>query len=124
MNQVGIYKLYKLGRLSGSSFDTSIKVLERDLHVVHHDYAEKINSQSNINGLLYEEDAKATKLYWEKKPFKEVKEFTPFEEVKEEMSKLDKLRAEYLALTGIKPHHTFKEEKIALLIEDFKNQNE
>jgi len=118
MNQVGVYKLYKLGRLSGSSFDPSIKVLERDLHVVHHEYAEKINSQSNINGLLYEEDAKATKLYWEKKPFKAVKEYADFEEVKTD--DLEQLKAEYTALTGNNPHHLWKKEKLEEKISEFK----
>jgi len=82
--QVGIYKLYKLGRLSGTNFSTEIKVLDRDLHPVHHDYADRINEHSTINGLMYEFDEKATKLYWSKKPYKEVKDFTDFEELKDE----------------------------------------
>lgn len=80
-HQVGIYRLYKLGRLAGNRFDTSIKVLDADLHPAHHEYADKINSQSEMNGLLYELDEKATKLYWDKKPYRTVKEFTKFEEV-------------------------------------------
>jgi len=124
MNQVGIYKLYKLGRLSGENFDPTIKVLERDLHVVHHEYAEKINAQSNINGLLYEEDVKATKLYWEKKPFKAVKEYVKFEELKDvEMttsSEIEKLRGEYLELSGKKAHHLWKEDKLIELIDELK----
>jgi hypothetical protein len=124
MNQVGVYKLYKLGRLTGSSFDTSIKVLERGLHPVHHEYAAKINAQSNINGLLYELDEKATKLYWEKKPYDTVKEYANFEDVKEETSDIDALKAEYLELTGAKAHHLWKKEKLEEMIENFKNQNE
>ena len=89
-HQVGIYKLYKLGRLSGNAFDKSIKVLDADLHPVHHDYADKINAQSNINGLLYEYDEKATKLYWDKKPYKVVKEFIEFEEVDSEQKDSEK----------------------------------
>jgi len=121
MNQVGIYKLFKLGRLSGTVFTTDIKVLERDLHVVHHDYAEKINSQSSINGLLYELDEKSTKLYWDKKPFKEVKEYVQFEDVNTE---LEDLKAEYLSLTGSKVHHLWKKDKIVEMIETYKSQNE
>lgn len=79
---VGIYRLYKLGRMSGNKFDKNIKVIDRDLHPVHHSFAEDSNSNSEINGLLYEEDKEATKLYWAKKPYKQVKEFTSFEEVK------------------------------------------
>lgn len=80
---VGIYLLYKLGRMSGNRFDKNIKVIYRDLHPVHHSFAEDSNSNSEINGLHYEEDKEATKLYWAKKPYKQVKEFTAFEEVKE-----------------------------------------
>lgn len=80
---VGIYRLYKLGRMSGNKFDRDIKVIDRDLHPVHHEFAETSNSNSDINGLLYVEDKAATKLYWDKKPYDNVKEFTPFEEVKE-----------------------------------------
>jgi len=101
--QVGIYKLYKLGRLSGTNFSTDIKVLDRDLHPVHHDYAERINEHSTINGLMYEIDEKATKLYWSKKPYKDVKEFTDFEEVaddKEEATNdIEHLRLVYNDLT-------------------------
>lgn len=89
---VGIYRLYKLGRMNGKTFDTSIKVIDRDLHPVHHSFAEDSNSNSEINGLLYVEDKEATKLYWQKKPYDNVKEFTPFEEIKPD------------AATGIAPH--------------------
>lgn len=80
---VGIYTLYKLGRMNGKTFDTSIKVKDRDLHPVHHSFAEESNANSAINGLLYVEDKEATKLYWAKKPYDKPKEFTKFEEVKE-----------------------------------------
>ena len=138
--EVGIYKLYRLGRLSNTRFDKTIKILERDLHSVHHDYADKINAQSDINGLLYELDEKATKLYWDKKPYKAVKEFTAFEEVKDETfgitsmktieeadaeikeanSPLEMLRSEYMELTGKKAHHLYKEDKLTELIEELK----
>jgi len=78
---VGIYRLYKLGRMSGNKFDKNIKVIDRDLHPVHHSFVEESNANSHINGLLYEEDKEATKLYWAKKPYKQVKEFTAFEDV-------------------------------------------
>lgn len=86
---VGIYRLYKLGRMNGKTFDTSIKVIDRDLHPVHHSFAEDSNSNSAINGLLYVEDKEATKLYWQKKPYKNVKEFTHFEEVKTDVPPID-----------------------------------
>lgn len=79
---VGIYRLYKLGRMSGNKFDRDIKVIDRDLHPVHHEFAETSNSNSDINGLLYVEDKEATKKYWNKQPYDVEKEFTPFEEVK------------------------------------------
>ena len=83
MSQMGVYKMYKLAR-SGNGFSTETKLgLERDLHVIQNDYAERINAQSNINGLFYEKDEKATKLYLDGKPFKSVKEFVEFEEVEE-----------------------------------------
>jgi len=80
---MGVYRLYALGRMSGSTFNKTIKVLERDLHVIPNAYAQDINNFCERNGLLYEKDEKATKLYYEKKPFKNVKEYTAFEEVKE-----------------------------------------
>jgi hypothetical protein len=106
--QVGVYKLHKLARMSNTTFDKSIKVLERDLHPVHHDYADKINAQSEINGLLYEYDDKATKLYWDKKPYKAVKEFTEFEEVDE----LAELRKEYQELSGKKAFGGWDKDKL------------
>jgi hypothetical protein len=121
MNQVGIYRLYKLGRLSGASFDKSIKVLERDLHPIHHEYADNINANCAINGLLYELDENATKLYWDKKPYETVKEFTVFEEVNDDF---DALKEEYLKLTGNKVHHLVKKEKLVEMIETLKNKTE
>jgi len=84
MEQMGVYRLYRLGRMSNTTFNPDIKVLERDLHVIENGYAENINGNSAINGLLYEKDVNATKLYWDKKPFKQVKVYTEFQEVKEE----------------------------------------
>ena len=81
---VGIYRLFKLGRTSGKSFNKDIKLPERDLHPVHHDFAEMSNENHQINGLWYEEDKKATQLYWQKKPYDTVKEYSEFEEVVEE----------------------------------------
>lgn len=89
MSQMGVYRSYKLGR-SGNSFSHEFgKRLERDLHVITNDYAESININSANNGLYYEKDEKATKLYLDGKPFKSVKEFTAFEEVKTEPEKTE-----------------------------------
>ena len=82
---VGIYRLFRLGRTSGKSFNKDIKLPERDLHPVHHDFAEMSNENHQINGLWYEEDKKATQLYWQKKPYDTVKEYSEFEEVKDEV---------------------------------------
>lgn len=78
---VGIYILYKLGRMSNNSFDKEIKVKDRDLHPVHHSFAEESNENYKINGLWYEEDKAATKKYWNKEPYDSAKEYTKFEEV-------------------------------------------
>lgn len=120
--QVGIYRLYKLGRLAGSTFDKNIKVLERDLHSITHDYADKVNEFSHINGLLYEYDEKASKLYWDKKPYKEVKEFTKFEEIKEDVidDELELLKIEYEELSGKKAHYLWKSDKLTEKIEELK----
>lgn len=67
--QCGVYRLYKLGKGVANTFSLDYKKLERDLHVVTHDYAEMINKFSVINGSLYEYDEKASALYWQKKPF-------------------------------------------------------
>lgn len=96
---VGIYRLYKLGRMSGNKFDKNIKVIDRDLHPVHHSFAKESNANSEINGLLYEEDKEATKNYWNKKPYDSVKEFAPFEEVKEPIIPVEPVADD---LTGIK----------------------
>lgn len=80
---VGIYELFKLGRKQGGGFDLNHKTKDRDLHPVHHSFAEESNANSQINGLLYVENKEATKKYWEKKPYKQVKEFTEFQEVEE-----------------------------------------
>jgi hypothetical protein len=80
---VGIYRLFKLGRMGGNLFTKDIKVPERDLHPVHHSFAEDSNFNHKINGLWYEEDKKATELYWQKKPYDVVKEYAEFEEIKE-----------------------------------------
>jgi hypothetical protein len=128
--QCGVYKLYKLGRNSGV-FTTDFKTLERDVHVVTHKYAEDINFYSSINGLMYEYCEKESKLYWDGKPFKTVKEFTKFEEVKETtkeeniledvvISELDSLKTLYFDLSGKKAHHLWKEEKIKEEIEKLK----
>lgn len=84
MEQMGVYKLYSLGRMSEKVFSKDIKVLNRDLHVVTNEWAEHVNRYSEINGLFYEKDEKATKLYYEGQHFKAVKEYTDFEEIKEE----------------------------------------
>jgi len=81
---VGIYRLFKLGRMSGNAFSKDIKINERGLHPVHHSFAEDSNANHTINGLWYEEDQEATRLYWSKQPYDLEKEYTKFEEVKEE----------------------------------------
>jgi hypothetical protein len=83
MSQMGVYRLYNLAQ-KGKGFSETRLGMERDLHVIQNSYAEGINANSAINGLEYEKDEKATKLYLEKKPFKTVKEFTEFEDVKGE----------------------------------------
>lgn len=120
MNEVGIYKSYRLGRLSNTTFDRTIKILERDLHPLHHDYADKINAQSNINGLLYELDEKATKLYWDKKPYKNIKEFTSFEEVDTTDVKIDDLRFEYKELSKEEPKMNWGVKRLTEEIEKLK----
>lgn len=81
---VGIYILYKLGRKQGGGYDLNHKQKDRDLHPVHHSFAEDSNANSQINGLLYVEDKEATKNYWAKKPYDVEKEFTKFEELPKE----------------------------------------
>lgn len=128
--QVGVYKLFKLGRGTGGLFTKDFKNLERDLHVVNHEYADKINNFSHFNGLMYEYDEKASDLYWQKKPFKTVKEYTAFEEVKEPVKEeetdavlqddLNYYREEYEKLSGKKAHHLWKEDKLIEKIEELK----
>jgi len=79
---VGIYELFKLGRKQGGGYDVNHKTKDRDLHPVHHSFAEDSNANSQLNGLLYVEDKKATANYWAKKPYNSPVEFTPFEEIK------------------------------------------
>jgi len=79
---VGIYILYRLGRKQGGGYDLNHKQKDRDLHPVHHSFAEDSNANSQINGLLYIEDKESTEKYWNKQPYDVEKEFTPFEEVK------------------------------------------
>jgi hypothetical protein len=112
--QMAVYKLHKLAR-SGKGFDKSITIgLERDLHVVQTDYANQVNAHSHMNGLYYEKNEAATKLYLDKKPFKQVKEYAEFEEVvikdttksieEESAPKTrDELAAIYEKKTGNKP---------------------
>jgi len=120
--QCGAYRLFKLGKGVGNTFSHDYKKLERDLHIVNHDYADLINKNSVINGSLYEYDEKSSKLYWEKKPYREVKEFTEFEEVKSEdvESEIETLRAEYLLLSGKKANNLWREKKLTELIEELK----
>lgn len=88
MSIMGVYKLHKLARKDNKSFDVDSKLrVERDLHVVENAYAEHINAHSKFNGLVYEKDEKATEIYLSGKPFKNVKEFTEFEEVSDENEK-------------------------------------
>lgn len=78
---MAVYRLHKLAR-SGKGFDTNYRLgLERDLHVVQTEYANQVNAHSNLNGLYYEKDETATKLWLDKKPFKE---YTDFIEVNDE----------------------------------------
>lgn len=88
MEQMGVYKLYKLGRLNNTEFTTDHKVLERDLHVITNDWADLVNFNSSKNGLLYIKDENATKLYYQKKPFKKVVEYVKFEELEEKEEEL------------------------------------
>lgn len=109
--QCGVYKLYKLARKGENGFTKEFKKIEREAHVVTHDYADLINNHSEINGLQYEYDEVSDKLYWSKKNFKEVGE----------LDELEKLREEYLSLTGKKAHHLMKEDKLIEEIEKLKN---
>jgi hypothetical protein len=124
--QCGVYELFKLGKGVGNTFTTDYKTLERPLHVVMHDYADLINSHSTINGSLYVYNEVASKLYWQKKPYDNPKEFTAFEEVKEDYPQefkeddLISYRDEYETLSGKKAHHLWKEDKLIEKIEELK----
>lgn len=109
MSEVSVYVLHKLGR-TGQFFDSKYKVaIERPAHVVHDNYAELINANSNLNGLYYEKDEKATKLFSEGKEFQVVKEYTKFEEV--EKSK-EELITEYEELSSEKANGTWGVKKL------------
>lgn len=96
---MGVYKLHKLAR-SGNSFTPEVRLkLERDNHVIQNSYADEVNANSTMNGLLYEKDEKATELYLSGKPFKSIKEYSSFEEVKTDEEK-ESLLKEYLELQG------------------------
>ena len=96
---VGIYRLFRLGRTSSNLFNKDIKLPERDLHPVHHDFAEMSNENHQINGLWYEEDKKATQLYWQKKPYDTVKEYSEFEEVVEEKAIASEIKEAHYKLS-------------------------
>lgn len=106
-NQCGIYRLFKLSKGVANTFTHDFKKLERDLHVVNHDYADLINKNSVINGSLYEYDEKASELYWAKKPFKnEIKEEKVVEKEEETIDEeLELLKIDYEELSGKKAHH-------------------
>ena len=119
MSQMGVYKLHKLAR-SGNYFTTEVKIrVERDNHVIQNAYAEEVNANSAINGLLYEKDEKATDLYLSGKPFKEVKEYVSFEEVKTDEDK-ERLLQEYLELQGEPAKGTWGVKKLTEEIEKLK----
>lgn len=120
----GVYQLFKLSKGDFNSFSEEFKKLFRDLHVVNHDYAELINQHSSKNGLLYVYNEEASKLYWSKKPYKNIKEYAAFEEVKTiedgdevgnlptEINIIPKLREEYEELSGKKPNSLWKEPRL------------
>jgi len=95
MSQMGVYRLYRLGREANNKFSSEMgKRLERDLHVITNEYAQNINDHSEMNGIFYEKDEKATELYLSGKPFKSVKEYIDFEEVKPRKAKSVKTKKE------------------------------
>lgn len=76
---------------------------------------------------MYEFCEKESKLYWDKKPFKQVVEYVQFEDVKEEtkedvsdISDLDTLRLEYEDLTGKKANKLWKEDTLSERIAELK----
>lgn len=118
---VGVYRLYKLSRGEKDTFTNEFKKVLRDLHVVTHSYAEAVNEHSEKNGLEYSYDEKASNLYWQKKPFKNTKEYTDFKEIEntevndvEEVlgTSLEELRLEYEDLANKKPNSLWKEKKL------------
>ena len=63
MEQIAIYRAYKLGR-EGNKFNKKYKLeIERDPHLCFIDYAEHINYNSESNGLWYEIDERLTKIH-------------------------------------------------------------
>jgi hypothetical protein len=117
----GVYRLFKLGKGVGNTFSKEYKKIERDLHVVTHDYADLINLNSSINGSLYEYDENASKLYWSKKPYENtssVIEKAPEEVIDVEADDLKYYQEEYEKLSGKKAHHLWKTEKLIEKIEE------
>lgn len=127
--QCGVYKLYKLGKGVGNTFSNEFKKLERDNHVVTHDYAETINKWSTINGLEYEYNDAASKLYWKGEKYDlgtievvdPVIETVVSEKDDSEVVSMDDLKAEYETLSGKKAHHLWKEEKLQQEIKNLKS---
>lgn len=125
---IGVYKLYKLGRGGNGEFTTDFKNLERDSHAISHEYAEQVNKFHSMNGLFYELDEKANKLYWEGKPFAQEKEYANFEEVSDEQEEkaalnedLQFYRDEYEKLAGKKANGLWKVAKLVEKINELKN---
>lgn len=116
--QCGVYKLYKLSKGTRNTFTHDFKKLERDSHVVTHDYADLINLNSVINGSLYEYDEQADKLYWDKKTFKKDVVFEEEEVVVVE--NIEELREEYTRLSDKKPHHLWQGARLIEEIEKLK----
>lgn len=70
MAQMGVYKLHSLAR-QGKGFNPEVTIEQlRDLHVIQNAYADEVNANSRINGIVYSKDEKATELYLSGKPFK------------------------------------------------------
>lgn len=117
---IGVYKLYKLGRIDGNKFDPEQKLrVERDSHLINHDFANQTNANSQINGLLYEFEKEKTELWEKGKPFKNETEFTKFEEVDEEK---EALITEYTELKGEVPKGTWGVKKLTEEIAKLKNE--
>ena len=117
---IGVYKLYKLGRIEGNKFDPEQKLrLERDSHLINHAFANQTNANSSINGLLYEFEKEKTELWSKGKSFKNEKEFAEFEEVDQEK---ESLISEYTALSGENPKGTWGVKKLTEEISKLKNE--